>query len=160
MLWCKQNHPMKKTISLKSILSSAILAWVLIGDDSAQNSKAQTQTVPPTGTDLITSASPDNATATGALPPDVDPNSPLAQVIRLVQAGVEQSVILTYISNSAIPFSLNPDEIIYLNDLGAPSEIANAMMQRDQQLQQAGVTANVSPAQPENTAESPAATPA
>ena len=157
---------MKKTTSLKFILGPAILAWALMGDHSVQNAQAQiasttAATVPgPSSTDLITSASPDNATTVGTLPPDVDSNSPLAQVIRLVQAGVEQSVILTYISNSASPFGLNSDEIIYLNDLGAPPEIANAMMQRDQQLQQAGVTANVLPAQAENTAESPAATPA
>ena len=157
---------MKKTTSLKFILGPAILAWALMGDHSVQNAQAQiasttTATVPgPSSTDLITSASPDNATTAGTLPPDVDPNSPLAQVIRLVQAGVEQSVILTYISNSAGPFGLNSDEIIYLNDLGAPSEIANTMLQHDQQLQQAGVTANAPPATPQNTAESPAAAPA
>jgi hypothetical protein len=152
---------MKKTISLKSISGSAILAWALIGDHLVQNAHAQTtQTVPPPGTDLITSASPDNATTPGALPPDIDSNSPLAQVIRLVQAGVEQSVILAYISNSANPFNLNSEEIIYLNDLGAPPEIANAMMQHDPQLQQTGVAENGPPAQSENPAESPATPPA
>jgi hypothetical protein len=161
MVQTTTKPPMKKTLSLKSILGLAILAWTLSGSQSVQNASAQTtQTAPPPGTDLITAASPDNATTPGTLPPDVDPNSPLAQVIRLVQASVEQSVILTYIGNSTSLFSLNSDEIIYLNDLGAPPEIANAMMQHDRQLQQAGVAANVPPAQPGNTAESSAAPPA
>ena len=129
---------MKKTISLKFVLGSAILMCVLIGDHSVQNSNAQTQPVPQPGTDLI-SASASSASTANTLPPDIDPNSPLAQVISLVQAGVEQSVILNYINNSTGLFNLNADQIIYLNDLGVPAELINAMMQRDQQLEQMGV---------------------
>ena len=110
-----------------------------MGDLSVQNSNAQTQPAPPPNTDLIPAA-PDNTSTASTLPPDIDPDSPLAQVIRLVQAGVEQSVILSYIGNSMNPFNLNSDQIIYLNDLGVPTEIVNAMQQRDQQLQQMGVT--------------------
>jgi hypothetical protein len=150
---------MKKPVSLKFIFSSAILAWVLVGDHSVQNSNAQTQPVPQPGTDL-TATPPDNAPTAGALPPDIDPNSPLAQIIHLVQAGVEQSVILTYINNSTSLFNLNSNEIIYLNDLGVPTEIINAMMQRDQQLQQMRVTAGTQPTQPAVTTETAAPQPA
>jgi len=150
---------MKKLISLKFILSSATLACVLIGSLSAQNSNAQTQPVPSPNTDLI-STSANNDPTTDALPPDIDPNGALAQVIRLLQAGVEQSVILTYISNSASPFNLSADDIIYLNDLGAPPEIANAMMERDQQLQQMGVPAEAQSTPPAETTETAATQPA
>ncbi len=150
---------MNKLISPKFILSSAILVCVLIANDSPQNSNAQTQPAPPPSTDLV-SASPDSAPTASTLPPDIDPNSPLAQVVQLVQAGVEQSVVLAYIGNSANPFNLNSDEIIYLNDLGAPTEIVNAMMQRDQQLQQMGVAAGAPAAQPAETTETAAAQPA
>ncbi len=149
---------MKKPISLKFILGSTILALALVGDHSVQNANAQTQPVPQPGTNLV-STSPDNAPAASTLPSDIDPNSPLAQVIRLVQAGVEQSVILTYISNSASLFNLNSDEIIYLNDLGVPTEIINAMMQRDQQLEQMGVTVPSPAMQPANTTENTAPPP-
>jgi hypothetical protein len=159
MIQTKADLPMKRTISLNFILSSAILVWGMIRDCSAQNSDAQVQSGLQPNTDLI-SASPDNGPTASTLPPDIDSNSPLAQVIRLVQAGVEQSVILTYISNSASPFNLSSDEIIYLNDLGTPPEIANALMQRDQQLQQTAVAANVPPTQPANTTESTATQPA
>lgn len=156
------DNLMKKTISVESSLIPIILTAVLIGGLSIQTSNAQTPSAPPSGTGLI-ATSPDNADngpTAGTLPPEVDPNSPLAQVIRLVQAGVEQSVVLTYISNSTSPFNLNSDEIIYLNDLGAPSEIADAMMQRDQQLQQVGAVANAPAAPPPEATETAAAPPA
>ena len=37
---------------------------------------------------------------TRPLPPDIDPTSPLAQVIKLMQAGVSEVVIMAYVSNS------------------------------------------------------------
>lgn len=149
---------MKKTISVNLILIPAVLATVWLGGPSLPNANAQTP-APPSSDAEASSASSDTAPTTGALPPDVDPDSPLAQVIRLVQAGVEQSVVLTYISNSTSPFNLNSEEIIYLNDLGAPPEIANAMMQHDQQLQQAGTAPNTSEAPPPTTTEAPTAPP-
>ena len=141
---------MKKPISIKFLFSSAILALALMSDCSVPNSNAQPQPVPQPGTDL-TSSSPDTAPTAGTLPPDIDPGSPFAQVIQLVQAGVEQSVILSYIGNSMNQFNLSSNQIIYLNDLGAPAEIVNAMMQRDQQLQQMGVTTGAAASPPPET---------
>jgi hypothetical protein len=150
---------MKTPISIKFLFSSAILAWALMGEHAVQSSNAQPQPAPQPNTDLISSF-PDNAPTAGALPPDIDPNSPLAQVVQLVQAGVEQSVILSYIGNSMNPFDLTADQIIYLNDLGVPSEIINAMQQRDQQLQQMGAVANAPPTQTPAPTETTAAAPA
>jgi Family of unknown function (DUF6600) len=146
------SHHMKKTISIKFPFSPAILAWALMGGFSVQDSSAQTQPAPPPNADLV-SAAPDNASTASTLPPDIDPDSPLAQVVRLVQAGVEQGVILSYIGNSMNPFNLNADQIIYLNDLGVPTEIVNAMQQRDQQLQQMGVTTGAAATPPPETTE-------
>ena len=140
---------MKKKISFKLILIPAFVAAAWIGGQFRQTANAQTQTSPPSQTGIVPdSGSPDYATAAATLPPDIDPDSPLAQVIRLVQASVEQGVILTYINSSTNQFNLNAEEIIYLNDLGAPPEIANAMMQHDQQLQQAGTATNTSETPP------------
>ncbi len=149
---------MKKPVSIKFLCSSAILVWALIGVLSVQNATAQTQPAPPPNTDLV-HAAPDNTATAGTLPPDVDPDSPLAQIIRLVQAGVEQSVILSYIGNSMNPFNLNADQIIYLNDLGVPAETVNAMQQRDQQLQQMGVTTGAAATPPPQATESPTTQP-
>ena len=91
-------------------------------------------------------------------PPNIPPNSPLAQVARLTQAGVDPSVILTYITNSTSAFNLDSDRIIYLSNLGAPSSLITAMMERDRQVQQqlASQAANLPPLQTGGTSASSA----
>jgi hypothetical protein len=107
-----------------TLLTLTTLTYVI----SPQNSIAQT---PPLSSSQ-TSAQP---TAAVAPPPSILPSSPLAQVARLTQAGVDQGVIMTYVTNSESTFNLDSDKIIYLSNLGVPSGLITAMMQRDQQLQ-------------------------
>jgi hypothetical protein len=76
------------------------------------------------------------------VPSNITPSSPLGQVVRMLQSGVDESVILAYVYNSNVPFSLNSDQIIYLNDLGAPSDLVTTMIQHDQQL---GIAVNPQP---------------
>jgi hypothetical protein len=91
-----------------------------------------------------------------ALPPNILPSSPLAQVIRLMQAGVDESIIMTYVTNSGSTFNLDPDKIIYLKDIGLPNEVVTAMMQRDQQLQQQMIATTYQPSpQPAPIPETP-----
>lgn len=52
------------------------------------------------------------------------------EVIKMVQAGVEESVILTYIERSDQNFSINSDDLVYLHDLGIPSRILTAMIKK------------------------------
>jgi hypothetical protein len=97
------------------------------------------------------------------LPPNIYPTSPLAQVVRLTQAGVDEGIIMTYVTNSGSTFNLDSDKIIYLKDLGLPNEVVAAMMQRDQQLQQqmaaAAYQPPVSPAPAPDTTEQPETAP-
>ncbi len=141
----------------KSTLGIALAVLWLAGDHFAQLSNVQAQPAPPTGAD--TSAVPP---ASVAPPPNIPPTSPLAQVIRLTQAGVDESIILSYITNSTGTFNLDSDTIIYLSDLGVPNEVVTAMMQRDQVLQQQMATANPPPETPvvEPTEPPPAPEPA
>ncbi len=131
---------MKIKLFQKRILGTAITVLFLMGVGSIMNSPAQEQSAPP---------SPDSSVESGALPADILPASPLAQVIRLMQAGVNEGVIMTFVTNSTSTFNLNLDKIIYLKDIGLPDEIVTAMMQRDQQLQQQmTATTYPPPAQP------------
>ena len=50
---------------------------------------------------------------------------------------------MAFVTNSTSPFNLGVEEIIYLNDIGIPGSIVNAMMQRDQALK--GLPANTGP---------------
>ncbi|MCU0784576.1 MAG: hypothetical protein MUF81_11155 [Verrucomicrobia bacterium] len=70
------------------------------------------------------------------LPPNIKPSSPLGEVVKLAQSGVDESVMLSYVKNSASMFNLASDEIIYLNDIGTPNSVVTAMIQRDQALKQ------------------------
>ena len=75
-----------------------------------------------------------------ALPGGIEPDSALAELVRLVQAGVEKSVMLAYIENTLRLFELDADGIIYLTDLGAPAEVITAAMEHDQELIQKGIS--------------------
>ena len=74
------------------------------------------------------------AAAERKLPPSIQPTPPTAELIKLAQAGVEETVMLNYITNTTSMFVLSSDDIIYLNDLGVAGNIVTAMMQHDQGL--------------------------
>ena len=131
------------------LLISATLAMAgLACGCSPQNSSAQTQTsAPPAATTNSVATVPETkapiapavpttvSSATSApLPSNIPPTSQLAQVVRLTQAGVDQSIIMTFVTNSSRTFNLDSDKIIYLTDAGAPADLVTAMMQRDQEL--------------------------
>jgi hypothetical protein len=80
------------------------------------------------------------------LPPAVKPTAPVAEVLRLADSGVEESVLLAFVTNSASTFNLGAEEIIYLNDLGIPSAVVAAMIQRDQALKASYANAAPGPA--------------
>jgi hypothetical protein len=69
------------------------------------------------------------------VPANLHPGPGLIQVIKLANSGVEESVLLAYASNSPDRFDLGSNEIIYLNDIGIPSRVITAMLQRDHILQ-------------------------
>jgi hypothetical protein len=130
-----QQPAMKTNLFGKCILGTTLAVLCLAGGRSLTTAVAQEQPAPASGD--------------AALPADIAPDSPLAQVVRLAQSGVDESVILAYINNSSSAFNLTPDQIIYLKDLGLPNDAVTAMIQRDQQL---GATAAAAPA-PQTTAQ-------
>ena len=88
-----------------------------------------------------------------------------AELVRLANSGVDESVMLAYVTNSPSTFNLGAEEIIYMNDLGVPAPVVTAMIQRDQALKAAGqaaMTASVEanrpelPAAPEQPQQQPA----
>jgi hypothetical protein len=110
---------------MKNLILGSLLFVAVAAAGLPQNSSAQTPPAP--AADPAPPVVP---------PPDILPGSPLAEVVRLTQGGVDQGVIMTYITNSRSTFNLDSDRIIYLSNLGLPNNLITAMMQRDQQLQQ------------------------
>ncbi len=81
-----------------------------------------------------TNSAPPVPRAEPALPPNILPATPLADVIRLAQSGVGENVLLTFVTNSIQPFDLDSEEIVYLNDIGVSDGVITMMMQHDQGL--------------------------
>src|SRR5215475_9793067 len=69
------------------------------------------------------------------VPANLKPSPATAEIIKLANAGVEESVMLSFITNSLGTFNLRAEEIIYLNDIGIASGVVTAMIQRDHLLQ-------------------------
>jgi hypothetical protein len=90
---------------------------------------------------------------------NVSNNPQLTDFVKLVQAGVGESVLMAYVTNSQSAFNLSSDDIVYLNDLGAPETTITAMLQRDQYYNGSAATApaptTAQPAPPAGTAPPP-----
>lgn len=102
------------------------------------------ESVPPTNSQSplpdpeVAEAAIENAPAKVVAPPRLAPDVPLSQtaaeVVKLAQAGVDQGVMLAFVTNSSYVFALNSDDIIYLNDVGVPEPVVTAMLQQDQSI--------------------------
>jgi len=80
----------------------------------------------------------------------------LDDVVKLSKAGVDESVIHSYIQNSGVGYNPNAQDIIQLRELGVSSQITAALMQRGSEVRQAATVA----AQKQAQAAAPAAAPA
>jgi hypothetical protein len=122
---------MKSYFSSKTLIALA----VAVAAAAAYKSLANEQPIPPPAGD-------------SALPANIQPGSPVAQVIKLVQAGVDAGVIQNYISNCPSAFNLDADKIISLTDAGLPSDFVNAMFTHDKNY--LSTLNNPAPAAPAN----------
>src|SRR5262245_53376085 len=57
------------------------------------------------------------------LPASLKLSAPLNDVVKLIQAGVSEQVLIAFISGAADPFDASSDAIIYLHDLGVSSHV-------------------------------------
>ena len=120
---------MKPLLYTKTLIAIA----VAIVAAAAAVSQAQEQPIPPPAPG-------------SALPSGIVPGSPLAEVVKMLQAGVDVSTIESYVQNSPSPFNLDADKILLLKDEGAPNELINAMLERDKVLYAAAQTPPPTPA--------------
>ena len=101
----------------------AAISDMLTNAPSAEAAEQQIENAP--GQVVSTaSAAPENVTLSG----------PAAELVRLTRAGVDENVMLSFVTNSPNTFGLSADAIIYLNDLGVSGTVVTAMIQHDQAL--------------------------
>jgi hypothetical protein len=86
--------------------------------------------------------------STKPLPSNVKLAGPAAEVMRLANSGLDEAVMLAFVTNSTSIFNLSAEEIIYLNDIGVSSAVVTAMIQHDQALKQLSANAAPAPAAP------------
>lgn len=137
---------MKTFISSKVIFGAGVLLLAALGvawqrsnsiaESPATNIVSPATNINTTVAPIPASNAPIAAIAPPTMPPNIAPGSPLAQVIKLTQADIDQNIIMTFITNSPGTFNLDTEKIIYMADVGVPSELVTAMMQRDWKLQQ------------------------
>ncbi len=120
---------------MKTLLRTKTLAALALAIAAAACAVSQAQEQP------ITPPVSDNA-----LPADIVPGSALADVVKLIRAGVEAGTIKSYIVNSQSSFNLDADKILFLKDEGVPSDLINAMLERDKILYAASVVPAPAPA--------------
>lgn len=139
--------------------AAVLLVGGCVEDSAAENAEAppQATNIAPAG---VTSGAasetvveiPENATppehpepAPGStskpVPAELKLSSKTAEIVKLSQAGVNDSVMLAFVTNSTGTFNLGSDQIVYLNDLGIPSEVLTAMIEHDRLIREGGAAA-------------------
>jgi len=113
---------------------------------------------PEAGVPDITTADVKPVNAERPLPPTIRSNSPVADILKLADSGVDEAVLLAFVTNSTSIFNLTADEIIYLNDIGIPGTVMTTILEHDKVLRSANVTnvwASTPPPAPADTANPP-----
>ncbi len=65
------------------------------------------------------------------VPEQMNLSPALTQVVKLIQGGVSQDVVMAYVTNSTDLFNIGSNEILYLHDLGTPAPVITALIQKD-----------------------------
>ncbi len=88
----------------------------------------------PSGDEQSLADAPGQIISTPDTAPATSNNPQLNEVAKLARAGVGESILLAYVTNSPNAFNMSSDDIVYLNDLGVPESVVNAMMSHDQTI--------------------------
>jgi hypothetical protein len=128
--------------------------------------------VPQPATPPVASGNPPPAPGTAATNADGAPTSKISpqppalapgvqSIVDLVHAQVGTAVLLEYVKNSTNTFEIQPDDLIYLKDIGVPDEVVTAMLQRTPGGQAPAVPAEATaPVEAPAVASAPAPAPA
>lgn len=110
-----------ETPAVPVVINTASPAAPAVNDAAAKPATNVATAAPTTNTTNIVMAP--------VQPPQLSPA--LAELVKLIQAGVGTEVLTAYITNSSVPFNVGSSEILYLRDLGAPTTILTTLIQHD-----------------------------
>jgi hypothetical protein len=130
-----KDRPSTFRIALAAITAAAVYlgaSW----SASAQSASATGTVTANPGTPGTVTITP--AAGTSAASQNLTLSYGVGEVVKMYQGGINKDVIINYIDNTALPYRLSADGIIYLQSIGIPQEVTKAMILRDGQLQQQG----------------------
>jgi len=134
---------MKTLIRRFAPLAAALAAVTLqsaCAPQVAQSTRPESPQSPPPPDAAATTANAAPGRRVAPPPPAVTPG--VAEVITLVQAGVEESVVKAHMTRSTNQFSPSVEELIYLNDIGIPGPLVSSLIQQTtRQREQAAMAA-------------------
>jgi hypothetical protein len=116
----------------------AVLAELASATTNDQPAAVQPTVSAPAVTQTSQPSEPTPAPVASETPAVARPNSlcyGATEIVKMFQGGVKADVLLTYIETGSYTYQLSSKEILYLNQIGVPSEIVNAMIRRDHALQ-------------------------
>jgi hypothetical protein len=113
------------------LLAIILLSLFAVGCSSQSNpTQPQASALATNATPILadTAAAEEQEPLTRLLPIPPNTSTSLVEVVKLVQAGMEESVILAYIDRCPTAFEPTVDEILYLNDLGVSAKVISALI--------------------------------
>ncbi|MSU60962.1 MAG: hypothetical protein EXS31_00980 [Pedosphaera sp.] len=116
-----------------------LLAWLGFGgvtsiSSAVQAATKETKETPITGSSATAGTAKSGVLITAVGSPSAHLSSGIAEIVKMVEGGVEPTVIDAYIQNAYIPFSPSAAEIISLHELGVSSHLITALIRRGGEL--------------------------
>lgn len=93
-----------------------------------------TNPTPPAAASVVSAAAEPvdtNVVLEATQPVELTLTPALTDVIKLVQGGVSEDVLMAYITNSPSYFNMGSAEILYLHDLGVPTNVITTLISQD-----------------------------
>jgi hypothetical protein len=97
----------------------------------APKAEAPDKSAPDKAAPASTNVPPPRLVQTAAAPSNLNLSPGLMEIVKMVQAGVSEEVLLAYIGNSTNIFDVSSDSIVYLNDLGVAGPVLTTLIQHD-----------------------------
>ncbi len=114
-----------------TLVGAVVGGWLLSGVSLASITAAQPGAVAPAVAAPSGVAPGTSVRPTQVLPPaKVQLPPELAEVARLAQSGVDESVVLSYVRKTPQARPISADQIIYLHDLGITSPVLEALVEQ------------------------------
>ena len=123
-------------ITLTLAASAAFLAGCLEQTRQAAQPVPVTVAAPPVSEPTIV-ARPDPATA--------NVSAPIAELARLHQSGLDESVVKAFVEKSTNPVSPSADELIYLKDIGVSPRVITALIQQTARMREQATALRANP---------------